>query len=427
VESYPKTRLTDLARLIRILVRTRARKGDAGEALVAWLRGLGERYRSPNFFIDLIVRRVLFVSDPNLSAHVLAKPPSTDAFVAGTTKRKAMSFLAPHALTILQGDEWRAYRAYNEEVLQTARPHSYRPAILAQVEKAFGQPTNGIDDIRRRMGQVMLGAVFGEGNAPEHLVDEIQELFAEVGIRTALFGSRKTALRSRFRDELRRLWQSGAGATQPTLLALAHSAVEKIETPFRREEIVIDQIPHWMFTFTNSGSDLLARSLAMIRARPDSFLKVRREIESVGNLSKPESIDALQYLEACIMEAGRLYPPVVQTAHRAAQTDSFEGRPIPAGTEIVQYFPLGNRDRALDQFADHFRPERWLNPEDPVHKHAPNLFLSGARACPGRTLILFIEKAAIAMQLRRESIQAKHSILTDDPLPFSFPRRCLQP
>jgi cytochrome P450 len=161
-------------------------------------------------------------------------------------------------------------------------------------------------------------------------------------------------------------------------------------------------------------------------ARPESLLKVRREIELAGDLSRPESIDGLHYLEACIMETGRLYPPVVQAAHRAAQRDSFEGRLIPAGTEIVQYFPLSNRDRSQDPLADHFRPERWLNPEDPVHRHAPNLFLSGARACPGRTLILFIEKAAIATQLRPESIEAKHGILSDDPLPFAFPRRCLQ-
>jgi hypothetical protein len=51
----------------------------------------------------------------------------------------------------------------------------------------------------------------------------------------------------------------------------------------------------------------------------------------------------------------------------------------------------------------------------------PNLFLSGARACPGRDLILFVVKAAIAVLLSNGKMQAQRSTLSDDPLPFSFP------
>src|SRR6185295_18139852 len=108
MRTYPKTRLRDLVQLVGILVGTRARRGDLAEAATAWLRGLTERYDSPNLVIDLLVRRILFVSGPDLSAHVLDSPPASDAFVAGTAKRKAMTFLAPHALTISQDAEWRA-------------------------------------------------------------------------------------------------------------------------------------------------------------------------------------------------------------------------------------------------------------------------------------------------------------------------------
>jgi cytochrome P450 len=283
----------------------------------------------------------------------------------------------------------------------------------------------GIDEIRRRMGEVMLATVFGEGSAPVHLIEDIQELFAEVGLRTAVAGSRKGALRDRFRGELRRLWRDSVGTTRPSFMTLAHPAASAVDDRHRREELLLDQIPHWMFTFTNSGSDLLARSLAMIVAREECLDRVRGEIASAGSPSQAESIHGLAYLEACIRETGRLYPPVVQASHSAAREHVFEGIRIPAGTEMIQFFPFVNRDTSRDPLANSFRPERWLDPAERMHERYSNLFLSGPRACPGRDLILFVIKSAIALQLSQGRVQARRDVLTSDPLPFSFPRQLL--
>jgi cytochrome P450 len=421
--SYPQTRRRDLLRLVELLLRSR-RRGDAGGAIAAWLGELMARYGSRDLMLNLLLRRVLFVSGPELSAHVLAAPPSTERFVAGTMKQKAMSFLAPHALTILDGGSWQAMREYNEAVLQPGRPHAHLSFLLPQVERRFAIPLRGTEDLRRRMGEVMLAALFGEGNAPAHLIDEVQELFAEVRPRTALFGSRKQALRDRFKGELRQLWQSGAGRDEPTLIALAHRAAAQIEAGDRREEMLIDQIPHWMFTFTNSGSDLLARALAVLAARPQARLRANREVEAAGSLVEPAALARLMFLEACIRETGRLFPPVVLTAHRAAVKTVCNGRDIPAGTEIVHFFPLNNRDTSADSLAGSFHPDRWLGPDAADRIRASNLFLSGARVCPGRDLILAVIKAAIAHQLRL-GLQPRRNRLSDDPLPFTFPTECL--
>jgi cytochrome P450 len=426
VTGYPKTNLRDLLRLVTILIKARRKRGDIGEAAAGWLRGLTERYRSRNLIINLLVRRVLFVSGPELSAHVLAAPPSSGGFVAGTMKRKAMAFLAPNALTISHDAQWRALRDYNERVLSTNQPHEHQEAFLIAVRKAFARPVVDMRDIRGRMGQVMLEVVFGEGNAPEHLVDDIQELFSEVSLRTALVGSRKKAKRDRFHEELRTLWQRRAGAGEASLLAVAHDAAKGVENRYRSDHFLVEQIPHWMFTFTGSGADLLARSLAIILARAAVLDRVREERASAGPLNEATTIAALHYLEACILETGRLYPPAPQTAHRAARTDRFEGIEIPEGTELLQFFPFNNRDQSRDSLANHFRPERWLDPRDSVHQLYPNLFLSGARMCPGRRLILFINKAALTTLLAGGLPTPGRSILGSDPLPFSFPDASLR-
>ena len=426
MSTYPTTGLFDILRLAGSLVWAGVSRHDKGEAVRRWLDDLTRRYKSPNMIVNLLVRRVHLVSGPDLSAHVLAGAPSSRGYGPGTLKRKAMSFLAPHALTLATDDKWRVLRRFNEKVLQTGRDHEHQQETLAIVRRLFSLPLIDIADIRHRMGELMLDTVFGEGQAPHSLIRDIQTLFAEVGVRTALIGSRRSAERDRFRAELVRLWRDESLPKAKTLLFLARTAAAEVPDECRREEVLADQIPHWMFTFTGSGSDLLARSLALILARPEVLARVRREIGAAGSLDRPENIRGLRELEACILEAGRLFPPVPQTAHRAAQADTFEGVTIPSGAELLQVFAFSNRDLRRDTTAEQFRPERWLDPAGTARRLYPNLFLSGARACPGRDLILFIIKAAAAHQLHGDGLSATRSRLSSDPLPLSFPKECLR-
>jgi cytochrome P450 len=126
------------------------------------------------------------------------------------------------------------------------------------------------------------------------------------------------------------------------------------------------------------------------------------------------------------LEAGRLFPPVPQTTHRATRADTFAAVTIPSGAELLHVFAFSNRDLRRDPAAEQFRPERWLDPAGTARRLYPNLFLSGARACPGRDLILFIIKAAAAHQLHGDGLSATRSHLSSDPLPLSFPKECLR-
>lgn len=421
---YPQSTLLDLVDLARRLVTGRGR-ASTSERLVEWVHHLRQRYQSDTIMVNLLVRRLLLVTDPALSAHILAEPPSQQQYVAGTLKQKAMAFLAPRALTIAQDEQWQNLRHYHETVLFSGRSHCYEQGFLAQIHQAFALPVVDMADLRQRMGQVMIGVIFGAGNAPAHLIDDIQELFAEVNPRTALLGSKKGDKRDAFYQQLRQLWTLAA-ADHPTLLALAQRAKQDLPAADNTEALLIEQIPHWMFTFTNSGADLLGRTLALITARPAVLSRVRQELAAAGPLTAAATIHHLPYLEACLLEAGRLYPPVLQTVHKAAAADEFQGMTIPAGTEIMHFFPITNRDAERDPLANAFRPERWLDADDPVHQLYPNLFLSGARACPGRSLILFVDKAALACLLQHQSDPAKTSVLSTDPLPFTFPEQSLQ-
>ena len=423
---YPRTGALDLCRLAGrgawALLR-RPSSFDPGLVLHDWLKQLILRHRSPNVRLNLPGLPMLLVTDRELSRHILAAYPRRSGYSAGTLKRKGMAYLAPRALTIAEDQAWDRLRPFNEQVLCTGRPHDFQGTFLGQVRRAFGAPVGSVEQVRERMGTAMLGIVFGDGVAPARLVADIRELSGLVQnpVKRKLRGAEGRQRVAALYDRLREAWRSADGAAGTSLLGLARGAAgsEDVET-------LLQQVPHWMFTFTGSGADLLSRGLAMISSRPDALARVRTELTAAGPLDDPASIDRLRYLEACLLESARLFPPVRFTIHRAAAGDAAPEARIPPDTEILQVFSLTQRDRSSDPTADEFRPERWLDQAPRAEAAYPNLFLSGARRCPGRDLILFVCKGAAAYLLHEAGLVVRSDELTADPLPFSFPAKKLR-
>ena len=93
-------------------------------------------------------------------------------------------------------------------------------------------------------------------------------------------------------------------------------------------------------------------------SRPEVAEQVRQEITAAGPLDQAISISHLNFVEACLLETCRLFPPVTRTSHVAPQGDMFNGVSIPADLEILHYFPIGLRDTPVDQRADYFEPDK---------------------------------------------------------------------
>jgi len=390
-------------------------RGDRAQALHDWLRRQIARSGSDDIVLNLLFKKVLLVTGTDLSAHILEQPPDVDGFAAGKLKTEAMAFLAPRALTISNGENWTRRRAYNEQVLQPARPHEHQQALLGHVNAAFARPATSTPEIRERMGRVMLGVVF-DGVAPAGLPHDVDTLMGVVQspLRRRLLGWRYRSLKRHFYETLRR---QRSAAPAPSLVASG------LVSEDARPDETIEQIPHWMFTFTGSGTDLLTRTLALVGSRTDVAERVVAEIAAAGPLDDAATIEKLEYLEACLRETGRLFPPVTKTFHVAPQGASFEGRTIPAGMEIVHYFPLLQRDTERDATADEFRPERWMGGETGSAGASSYLFLGGARTCPGEDLILFTCKSALALLIGRHGVRADAPALAVDPLPLTYPRK----
>jgi hypothetical protein len=384
----------------------------------AWLRRAAKRRGSENLILNFGVKRILLVGGAELSKGILDAYPKPDGITMGEMKRKGMSVLAPHALTISDGPEWERLRAFNEYALEAGRPHKFERDFLGHILAAFKAPIRDIDGIRSAMSRSMLGVVFA-GKAPPSVADDVQGLFELVQnpIKRMIRARSGRRRRERLYATLRDLWRDPAAARNASLLTAAHHAATAGSAI--DETVLLEQFPHWMFTFTGSGTDLVARALTLILSDAAARQKVEAELERAGPLDDPATIDGLAYVEACLVEGAHLFPPVTRTFHSAPNGASVDGVMIPPRMEVLHSFPLICSSDATE--ARRFRPERWMERAKAPPGFDP--FLGGARHCPGRSIILHVSKAAVAVMIGRQRLVLDGVTLRTDALPPEFPRR----
>ncbi|XP_030936141.1 (S)-N-methylcoclaurine 3'-hydroxylase isozyme 1-like [Quercus lobata] len=142
---------------------------------------------------------------------------------------------------------------------------------------------------------------------------------------------------------------------------------------------------------TDSSSMVTEWAMAELMRNQDVMHKLREEIESeIGtNIVKESHLSHLPYLEACVKETLRLYPPgPLLILHRALQTCQVMGYTIPKDSFIsVNIWAIG-RDPMVFNDPLSFKPERFLDSsldfKGTNFDYTP--FGAGRRGCPGQPL-----------------------------------------
>lgn len=436
-KAFPVASLSDLlplASAILSVVRGRLAYGPSA-ILTAWFQQLAQRYAgSGAVLLPLPGKKILLVVDRDLSGHILNEAPSSSAYLPGRLKSQAMEQLAPHALTIAHDHDWRHWRTFHEAVLCPGSPHPDQSVHLPTIRAAFSTPCHSLDDIRQRLGVTMLAVVFGVGPGSTALqeidltalAEDVQQLANMVNqpLRRLLLGSFQKSRRERIYAVLGEAWKaSSEDAPKGSLLSRAHAA-NGADSGWQER---LEQLPHWMFTFQGSASTLFGRTLVILLSRPELLEKVREELRMVCGSGGPRSEDQiarLTFLEACVLETGRLYPPVSLTVHRRDTEEIHDGRRIPADTDILQLFLLLQRPQTPYVEAREFQPSLWLDRTGGCP--FSDVFLSGARSCPGKDLILFVIKTGLAKILAGDVPTVPHRAFLQARWPLSFPDRLIR-
>jgi len=122
--------------------------------------------------------------------------------------------------------------------------------------------------------------------------------------------------------------------------------------------------------------------------------EVRTTFRTVDDITI-ERLQGLPYLNACIEEGLRMYPPVAPGMPRRTPegpNTNIDGHDVPPGTRVLVTNLAANRNSKNWRNPYSFAPERWV-PDDPESylyagdkKHGFQPFSTGPRACLGKNM-----------------------------------------
>ncbi|KAL4928037.1 cytochrome P450 [Aspergillus undulatus] len=172
-----------------------------------------------------------------------------------------------------------------------------------------------------------------------------------------------------------------------------------------------------------AGSDTTATTIRTatlyIITNPPVLGKLQMELDQArysGHMSRPiviyEEAQRLPYLQACVKESLRIWPPVIGLMQKVAPPggDILDGRFVPGGTQIGYSGWAIHRDpNVFGADAELYRPGRWLEGSEEqllaMNRTLDLVFGSGRYACLGKQVALIeISKAIAEIFLRYDII-----------------------
>jgi cytochrome P450 len=335
---------------------------------------------------------------------------SADVYASdGGAKGKGMCHFQPDALTISRGEEWRDRRAFNEAVLATKErihPDAARFVAVVADEVERMRIISGLQwsDWERLFDRITLRVIFGDrARDDRELTGRLEKLMGEANRLVGL-------------DENDEFYEFYGDIERHIADPEPGSLVARIaDAPQTERTRVTHQIPHWMFAMRDTLGANTYRALATIVADADVLERVREEIGD-KDLTDPQAIDAMSYLEGCFEEAMRLWPTVPLIARETTTETSLAGEQLDEGTQVMILNTFNHRDPDQVPDADRLDPARWQNGARDDYKF--NHLSHGSQYCPGIPLVLLLGKAALAQLLTRYQLALREPDLdSDEPLP----------
>ncbi|XP_021959898.1 cytochrome P450 4C1 [Folsomia candida] len=159
------------------------------------------------------------------------------------------------------------------------------------------------------------------------------------------------------------------------------------------------------FETTASGMNY---TLFLLALNPTAQEKVHHELDSIfgGDINRDVTLNDLsdmKYLEMCIKEALRIYPPVPIVVRNAQEDIPLDnGQIVPKGAQVMVLIREILRDPKHYPDPEAFNPDRFLPDECATrHPYAYIPFSAGPRNCLGMKYALIQMKACLAHILRR--------------------------
>ncbi|KAF3451009.1 hypothetical protein FNV43_RR07098 [Rhamnella rubrinervis] len=168
----------------------------------------------------------------------------------------------------------------------------------------------------------------------------------------------------------------------------------------------------WFFWLLDQNPDvedkILGELCKIVGERNDIDVKEEENSES-GVVFRPEEIKKMEYLQAAISEALRLYPSVPVDHKEVIEDDKFpDGTVLKKGTKVIYaIYTMGRMEGIWGQDCREFKPERWLRDglymSESAYKFSA--FNGGPRLCLGKDFAYYQMKFVAASIIYRYHVK----------------------
>lgn len=172
-------------------------------------------------------------------------------------------------------------------------------------------------------------------------------------------------------------------------------------------KMVRDQTLTFLFAGHETTSNALAWTFHLLSQNPEVQTRAREEVLSTLNDGTPDQscLKSLPYLNAVLLEAMRLYPPIYAMQRRALEDMEIDGHPVVKGSGVALSPYITHRHPEFWDEPVQFNPERFLDrSEDGLDRFSYLPFGAGPRVCIGQHLALLEGIMILAMVLQRFEI-----------------------
>ncbi|XP_046450542.1 cytochrome P450 4c3-like [Daphnia pulex] len=195
------------------------------------------------------------------------------------------------------------------------------------------------------------------------------------------------------------------------------------------DEVLRNEVSTFMAAGLDSTAVAFNWFLYLIAKHPDHQKLVTDELDLIfGDSDRPvtaQDLTRLKYLECCIKETLRLYPPFPAVSRYLSEDVQSGGYTLPRGLTVVINIFAAHHDPTVFSDPDAFKPERFL-PENSFDRH-PYAFIpfsAGPRNCIAQKYAMMELKVCLANILRR----LKFSLVDPSaPLEIPSPQLLLKP
>jgi cytochrome P450 len=165
-------------------------------------------------------------------------------------------------------------------------------------------------------------------------------------------------------------------------------------------EEMVDQVAIFFLAGHETSASALSWAIWLLAAHPD--WQERAADEAARYDGSFAGLGKLRLCRDVFRETLRLYPPVPMMVREAACPQTFRGRPVAAGAQIVLSPWHLHRHERIWPDPDRFDPGRWSREEERhCARDAYLPFSRGARVCPGAGFAMVEGPLFLALLLRR--------------------------